>query len=298
MFTTIKCNQAEAQALLGGLMCNIGKMVGVALWRKGTIFTDNFGKSDLDALVLKNEFIGALMADGIENNDTDATYKESLMKVRSQTDPGRKGFVLTYEKPPCFHNEINKLNGSENWDVTPILDDGSIFAYRGADGKIRGFAAKIFVGLYKLPILGVDESGTRVEIDLLPKSLVNWQSSGVALANTEIDFMEVQPIAGLNITAPILTANQTTTSVKVTNLCSDAVVMGLTDATSWKLERNGVLEAVTAVSFNPNTSEYTFTHAALQAGDSVVFLTNKNGQNVYALDTNYYSGNSRAKTVA
>lgn len=298
MFTTYKCTTAAAMALLGGLLCDVPKMVGIALWNPGTTFPDSFGKTELDTKIQAGEFIGAIMADGIENNDTDATYSESLFKIRSQTDQGRKGWNLTFEKPPCFHNELMKLNNTENWHFTPILEDGSIFAYQSPDGTRKPFPAKIFVGLYKLPILGQEEKGTVVGIDLLPKGLTQWQNNGIVLTNTEIDFTEVNPVAGLAITVPVLTAAETTTTIVVTNLCSDAPIAGLTTAANWKIERNGVLESPSAVSYNAETKSYTLTHTAWVASDKVRFLTSENGQPIVAVDTNYYSGTSLTETVA
>lgn len=297
MFTQFNCSKNNAVAFLGGLQCEIPKMVGVALWKAGTVFPDNFGKTELDVLIQEGAFIGSVMGDSIENNDTEATYSESIMKIRSQTDKGRKGWNLTFDKTPCFHNELNKLNNSENWHFTPVLEDGSLFAYESADGTHKPFPAKIFVGLYMLPIMGVDEKGTVVGIDLLPKSLYNWQNSGVVLTNDEIDFTEVNPIAGANITLPILTAAAVTTAVKVGNICSDAAITGLVTPAMWKLERNGVLESVTAVSYDAATAKYTLTHAALVAGQKVRFLLSENGNEIIAIDTNYYAGASAIKTV-
>lgn len=298
MFTQYKCDNAASLALLGGLMCEIPKMVGVAFWKPGTVFPEAFGKTELDALVEEGGFIGGVMADGIENNDAEATYSESIMKIRSQTDPGRKGWNLTFEKTPCFHNELNKLNNTENWHFTPILEDGSLFAYEGNDGVRKPFAAKTFVGLYRLPIMGVEEKGTVLGVDLLPKALFQWQNNGVVLTNTEIDFTEVNPVAGVSITAPALVAAAVTTKVTVSNLCSDAAISGLSTATFWKLERNGVLETVSAVSYDPVDKSYTLTHTALVAAEKVRFLLSENGNEVVSVDTNYYSGTSAIKTVA
>lgn len=298
MFTTFKCDSAASVALLGGLHCDIPKMVGVALWKPGTIFTEAFDKDALDVIIQDGGFIGSIMAESIENNDTEATYSESIMKIRSQTDLGRKGWNLAFEKTPCFHNELNKLNNSENWHFTPVLEDGSIFAYRAKDGTDRPFAVKTFVGLYMLAIMGVEEKGSILGIDLLPKALNNWQNNGIVLTNDEIDFTEVNPIAGVTIVTPILVAAAVTTIVTVSNLCSDASIGGLVTADMWKLERDGVLEAVTAVSYNATTKEYTLTHAALVAGQKVRFLLSENGNDIIAVDTNYYSGTSTVKTVA
>ena len=298
MFTTYKCTSVAAMALLGGLFCEVPKMVGVAFWKPGTTFADNFGKTDLDTLTQNGGFIGSVMPDGIENNDTEGTYAESLMKIRSQTDLGRKGWNLNFEKSPCYHNELNKFNNSEAWHFTPILEDGSIFAYQSADGTKKPFPVKMFVGLYRLPIMGVEEKGTVVGVDLLPKALNNWQNNGIVLTNSEIDFTEVNPVAGLNIEVPILTAGATTTVLKVSNKCSDAAISGLTTPSNWKVEVNGVLASPTAVSYNAANQSYSLTHPALVAADKVRFLLSENGQNVVAVDTNYYSGTSLTKTVA
>ena len=74
-------------------------------------------------------------------------------------------------------------------------------------------------------------------------------------------------------------------------------MIGLTNANSWKMNRNGVLQTISAVSFNSGTQKYILTHTALVANDKVSFLTSENGINVVALDTNYYSGVSDTKTV-
>lgn len=298
MFTTFKCDNAASLALLGGLQCEIPKMVGVAFWKPGTTFTDAFGKTQLDTLIQSGGFIGGVMADSIENNDAEATYAESIMKIRSQTDAGRKGWNLTFEKTPCFHNELNKLNNTENWHFTPILEDGSLFAYEGNDGVRKPFAAKMFVGMYRLPIMGVEEKGTVLGVDLLPKALYQWQNNGIVLTNSEIDFTEVNPVAGVTITVPALVADAVTTKVKVANLCSDAAITGLTTVGMWKMERNSTLEAITAISYDADKKEYTLTHAALVAADKVRFLLAENGNSIVAIDTNYYSGTSAIKTVA
>lgn len=297
MFTAYNCSKNNAVAFLGGLQCEIPKMVGVALWRVGTTFPADFGKTELDELIQEGGFIGSVMGDGIENNNTDPTYSESIMKVRRETDGGRKGFTVTFDKSPCFQNELNKLNNSENWAFTPVLEDGSLFAYEGSDGVRRPFAAKLFVGMFMLGIMGVEEKGSTLQIDLMPKALYSWQNNGVVITNDEIDFTEVNPIAGVTITLPILTATELTTAVSVANLCSDSDIVGLTTVGMWKIERNGVLEAPSAVSYDANTAKYTLTHTAYVAGQKIRVLLSENGNDIVILDTNYYGGTSAVKTV-
>ena len=297
MFTTYKCSKNNAVAFLGGLHCEIPKMVGVALWKVGTTFPSNFGKTELDTLIQEGGFIGSVIGDSIENNNTEPTYAESIMKVRRETDGGRKGFTVKFDKSPCFQNELNKLNNSENWAFTPVLEDGSLFAYESNDGVRKPFASKLFVGMFMLGIMGVEEKGSTLQIDLMPKALYSWQNNGVVITNDEIDFTEVNPIAGVNITLPILTAAALTTAVSVSNLCSDSDIVGLTTVGMWKIERNGVLESPSAVSYNAGTAKYTLTHAAYVAGQKIRVLLSENGNDIVILDTNYYGGTSAIKTV-
>ena len=141
-------------------------------------------------------------------------------------------------------------------------------------------------------------AGPSLEVEIQRTGMTYWQNSSGVYESEEFEFNEISPVAGLNITFGVLTAGATTTVVSVTNLCSDSVVTGLTTATAWKMNRNGALETVSAVSFDTVTQKYTLTHTALVANDKVSFLTSENGINVVAVDTNYYSGVSDTKTVA
>ena len=140
-------------------------------------------------------------------------------------------------------------------------------------------------------------AGPSLEVEIQRTGMTYWQNSSGVYESDEFGFNELSPVAGLNITFGVLTIGATDTVVSVTNLCSDSVVTGLTNATAWKMNRNGVLEPISAVSFNPVTQKYTLTHAALIDDDKVSFLTSKNGINVVAVDTNYYSGVSDTKIV-
>lgn len=301
MFTTYKCSNKDAVAFLGGANCNIPRMTGFALWAKGTTFPTAFGKTDLDNLIKAESFIGSIMADGIENNDAEATYSESLMKIRSQTDRGRKGWNFTFRKSPCFHSELNKLNNSENWAFTPILEDGSIMVYRGKDGVLRPFPVKIFVGMYMLPIMGVEESGTVVGIDLMPNALNNMQENGVVLENSEIDFSEIEPVAALNIEIVYaLTSASTSIQVKANGKCSDVSVLGLTNAQYWKLVEvtDDKVTNITAVSYNAANKVYTLTFTADIAENKVYQVKlSENGSDVVIVGNNAYAGESALITA-
>ena len=291
------CPQSDMMPLLGGRFCGTKRMVGFLLLAAGTTIEDTFAKTDYDALVASGSVIGFIRPDGLEDNNEDPGFSTSNTGVRNQTSEGRKGWRFMFYKSSCFQNELNKLNQSEAWDFAPVLEDGSIVLRRTKSGAYAGFGAKMFVGIYNLPIMGGDETGSVLEVDLV-SSLAYWQNDGHVLTSDEFDFNEINPVAGLNIEVPALVAAATTTTVTITNLCSDAYVVGLTDVANWMMERNGVLEAVSGtIAYDANNKTYTFTHAALVTGNKIAFLTMKNGDPIYVKDTNYYTGKSDVVTV-
>lgn len=297
MFIANYCPQTDMLPLLGGKFCGTKRMVGFMLFASGTTFAEDFDKEALDALVATGDVVGFLKPNTIEDNNSDPTYAESNVGDRSQTLAGRKGWRFVFVKSSCFQNELNKLNQSENWDFAPVLEDGSIVLRKTKAGTYAGFAAKTFVGLYNLPIMGGEDTGSVLEVDLLG-SLNQWQNDAHILSATDFDFNEVNPIAGLNIypTAPLTTTVVST--VKVKNLCSDVDVVGLTDISNWMIERNGVLEAPSGtITYDANNKTYSFSHTIFVVGDKISFVIMKNGVPIYVKDTSYYSGRSEIETV-
>src|SRR5690606_20815135 len=123
-------------------------------------------KADFDDLVQQGKVIGYVAADSIADNNAEATFNESNTLVRSQTNAGRKGWTFGFFKTNCFQNELNKLNNSENWAIAPVLEDGSLVLWKNKAGDYFPFNAKAFVNLYNLPIIGGEQAGSVLEIDL------------------------------------------------------------------------------------------------------------------------------------
>ena len=292
------CNVSLMTPKLGGLFCDEKAVVGFLLKRRGfEIDPATFNKTALDTLVQEEKLIGSISFFNAEDNDEEASYSTSITGERTKIRDGIKRYRFMFDKGSCFQNELNKLDNSSDWEFIPVFEDGkALFAVK-KDGKLIGFDAKLFTGTRKLKL--TDEmAGPSLEVEIQRTGMTYWQNSSGVYESDEFGFNELSPVAGLNITFGVLTAGATTTVVTVTNLCSDSVVTGLTTANSWKMNRNGVLETISAVSFNSVTQKYTLTHTALVASNKVSFLTSENGINVVAVDTNYYSGVSDTKTVA
>ena len=291
------CNVSLMTPKLGGLFCDEKAVVGFLLKRRGfEIDPATFNKTALDTLVQEEKLIGSISFFNAEDNDEEASYSTSITGERTKIRDGIKRYRFMFDKGSCFQNELNKLDNSSDWEFIPVFEDGkALFAVK-KDGKLIGFDAKLFTGTRKLKL--TDEmAGPSLEVEIQRTGMTYWQNSSGVYESDEFGFNEISPVAGLNITFGTLRAGATTTVVTVKNLCSDSVVIGLTNAFSWKMNINGVVHNVSAVSYHSDIQKYTLTHAALVANDKVSFLTSENGMNVVAVNTNYYSGVSDTKTV-
>ena len=291
------CGSAEMIARLGGAFCGEKLVTGFALLdRRVEIDPATFNKTALDRLIQEDKFIGKISFFNVEDNDQEADYNTSVRKERSRSIPGTKGYRFTFDKGSSFQNELAKLDNSDNYSFVPIFEDGSALFAIKANGKLMGFACKLFVGVKKLKTTS-EVSGSTLEVDILPDAMIYWQKSENVFESDEFSFNEINPIIKLAVSTGVLTNTATTTKVKVTEAFSNANVTGLTDAAKWKIEEDGVIGNITNVAYDASAQEYTLTHSALATGKKVRFITSDNGLRVISLDTNYYTGESELKSV-
>ena len=291
------CGSAEMIARLGGAFCGEKLVTGFALLdRRVEIDAATFNKTALDKIIQEDKFIGKISFFNVEDNDQEADYNTSVRKERSRSIPGTKGYRFTFDKGSSFQNELAKLDNSDNYSFVPIFEDGSALFAIKANGKLMGFACKLFVGVKKLKTTS-EVSGSTLEVDILPDVMIYWQKSENVFESDEFSFNEINPIIKLAVSTGVLTNTATTTKVKVTEAFSNANVTGLTDAAKWKIEEDGVIGNITNVAYDASAQEYTLTHSALATGKKVRFITSDNGLRVISLDTNYYTGESELKSV-
>lgn len=291
------CGSAEMIARLGGAFCGEKLVTGFALLdRRVEIDPATFNKTALDKIIQEDKFIGKISFFNVEDNDQEADYNTSVRKERSRSIPGTKGYRFTFDKGSSFQNELAKLDNSDNYSFVPIFEDGSALFAIKANGKLMGFACKLFVGVKKLKTTS-EVSGSTLEVDILPDAMIYWQKSENVFESDEFSFNEINPVIKLAVSTGVLTNAATTTKVKVTEAFSNANVTGLTDAAKWKIEEDGVISNITNVAYDTSAQEYTLTHSALATGKKVRFITSDNGLRVISLDTNYYTGESELKSV-
>lgn len=290
-----KCNVSELAARLGGLSCDERQVLGFILMdRSVRLDPSTFSKTILDGFIQQDKVIGTIKFDTAEDANVEPSFTDVSTGERIQNNIGMKRWNFTFYKGSCFQNELYKLNNNERYSVLFVFDDGSILGQLLKDGKVKGFDVKLFTGVKNIKT-AAEGGGSMLSMDLTRIAMSAWQGSSAVYESDEIDFLELNPVAALDIDVPALVAGATTTVVNISNLCSDSAVTGLTTAASWKVRRNGTLEAVTAVSAVAGT--YTFTHGALVADDVISFETYVTGYPIYILDTNYYYGKSADVTV-
>ena len=271
------CGSAEMIARLGGAFCGEKLVTGFALLdRRVEIDPATFNKTALDKIIQEDKFIGKISFFNVEDNDQEADYNTSVRKERSRSIPGTKGYRFTFDKGSSFQNELAKLDNSDNYSFVPIFEDGSALFAIKANGKLMGFACKLFVGVKKLKTTS-EVSGSTLEVDILPDAMIYWQKSENVFESDEFSFNEINPIIKLAVSTGVLTNTATTTKVKVTEAFSNANVTGLTDAAKWKIEEDGVIGNITNVAYDASAQEYTLTHSALATGKKVRFITSDNG---------------------
>ena len=295
--TQAKCSLSQLTARLGGLFCDDERIVKLNLYKRGVKRDPStFDKSELDTLIAQDKFIGALEFFSEEDNYGDPSYTESTSGDRYKNNDGSVRFSFMFmRKGNCFHNQLYKLDRSENYSVTFITESGKELCKLTKDGKYAGFDSNLFVDNKKLKF-GAEGGGSTLLVDILSYELKDWNLRAVMVEADDFDFREIAPIAELNLDVPNLVAGATTTVVKVTTTCSDAEVAGLTTAANWKMVVNGVKTAISSVSAVNGT--YTFTHHALVAGQKIQLITDVAGYPVYVLDSNYYVGESQEEVVA
>lgn len=295
MLNKVKCNISQAVARLGGIHCDEKQVLGyILIDRMVRIDPETFDKAALDLLIAQDKVIGTIKDWSAEDANVDGTFTDLPNGDRIQNTIGAKRWNITHYEGNCFQNELNKLNTSNRYGLLLVFDNGTFLGQETKEGLVKGFDVRLFTGVKNVKT-GADGGGSMLMIDIVRSSMSAWQGSSGVYESTEIDFLDIEPIAGLDIQVPALVAAATTTVVSISNLCSDSPVTGLL-AADLRMVRNGVAEAIT--SLTEVNGVYTLTHAALVADDEISFKTFSAGYNVVDVDTNYYAGESLTKTVA
>ncbi|WP_312394772.1 hypothetical protein [Chryseobacterium sp.] len=295
MLKLAKCNYGNMAARLGGLFCDDEMVIGIILLERSVRFDPaTFTKTVLDEFIQQDRVIGTVKIDTVEDINVAESYTDLSIGESIQNHQGIKKWNIQFYKGGKFQNELQKLNKSEAYSIMFVLKDDKVLAQQNKDGSIQGFECKLFTGIRNIKT-GAEGGGSTLRVDLTLIGMSFWQESSVLFTDDTIDFRQLQPIEAVDVVVPILEAGDTSTTVKITRAGSNAPMIGLTDKDNWKLVRNGVPEAITAIT--SQGENYTFTHAALVAAQEIKFVTNMTGYPIYVLDNGYFVAESNAKKV-
>lgn len=297
MLTQVKCNVSELTARLGGFFCDEERIVKLNFYKRGVKRDPaTFNKTALDTLISQDKFIGALEFFSEEDNYGDPNYTESAAGDRYKNNDGSVRFTFNFmRKGNCFHNQLHRLDRSENYSITFVTESGKELCKLTKDGKYAGFDCNLFVDNKKLKF-GAEGGGSALMVDILSYELKDWNSKAILVEASDFEFKEINPITEVNIQRLSTYAGNTVSTLKVTTACSNAGVSGLTTAANWKVVVDGVKNVVLSVS--ALNGDYTISHTPLNIGQKVKFVLDVAGYPVYVLDTNYYVGQSAEETVA
>ena len=296
MLTQVKCNVSELTARLGGFFCDEERIVKLNLYKRGVRRDPaTFDKTALDTLISQDKFIGALEFFSEEDNYGDPSYTESAAGDRYKNNGGSVRFTFNFmRKGNCFHNQMYRLDRSENYSITFVTESGKELCKLTKDGKYAGFDCNLFVDNKKLKF-GAEGGGSTLMVDILSYELKDWNSKAILVEASDFDFKEINPITEVNIEYEF-SYGSTISVVRVTTACSNAEVAGLTTAANWKIIVDGVKNAIESIS--AVNGEYTLTHPPLAPGQHTIsFVLDVAGYPVYVLDTNYYVGQSAEEIV-
>lgn len=297
MLKRLNCESEALLPLLGGRWCPMGRMVGFGMLERGVeIDPANFGKDQVDELIASGQMIGFVEFWTAENSNTDPQTATATSGEESERIAGLKGWSFVFDKSILFQNELNKLKNSDRYAPFPILEDGNaVFAVK-KNGKLTGFDSRLFVGIYDIP-LTADVTGANLRIQLTRFATELYQSSSDVVVADEFRFTDIKPVEGLRIELDPIVDGATSITATITSLGVGSPVVGLTDMANWKISKDGVLSAPSAIAYNATTKKYSFTTTAVSDGQEVQLLTSADGNPVYVKDTAYYSGQSQTLTV-
>lgn len=296
MLTLVKCNLTGLTARLGGLFCVDKRVIGMVLVERGIKFDPaTLTKSVFDEYIQRDQVIGTIKFQEVVDANVERAFK--TIDVTGEDIPttmGLKKWTATFYKGGRWQNELHKLEGSKRYSALFIFSDGSFLVKQLKDGMARGYDITLFNGIRNLTV-GTDPAAITLMINLEPYEMEGWQGSSAEYISSDIDFVEMAPIEEVVINVPILTAGATTTKVQINRAGTDSPALGLVSKDNWKMYRNGVPEAITAL--NQLGEDYTFTHAALVTNDEISFRTEMTGHPVYILSSAYFVGKSLPKKV-
>lgn len=228
--------------------------------------TEDFTNAYIKAQIKSGIFTPFLNSIGYENQDEAAEIFTTQTKIKIKSIDGKPGFSFDFSKGYHFHTAAYARNSFNSVDVLLVYDNGSVFAAKDGNGKIKGHTVGIFDTMNYNHANGSDPAKTTIMFQLTNPQEYNTSGAILNPASNNFNLATIRGVVSANITKVSNAA--AVVVVKVTAAANGAInVKGLA-ADNFKA--TGTAETIDTAVYNDTTGEYTLTFS----GDvSAVFAT-------------------------
>lgn len=281
-----------------------GDAKGIILFEKGwskSIENDTF---DLASYLLDVKSLKAFPYIGIYDFTQDTPENEkntSALGILTEIRAGKPQYSFMYDKGSCLHKSLYNKRGNGLWDFGIVFESGVLLATNSTKTELKAFDG----GMLSVETLkfqqGTDPMMSTAIIQLL--DAIEFNAYHQFFRYSDIgDIDDVKGAIETKIVVDAIEGGDTTFTATITSACnSDSVLLGLDDPDLWVL--GGVQASATAISdvtYNATTMQYTFTvDVALAEDDTVLVKLNDGTYDVVEDATgNLYKGTSNTVTVS
>jgi len=265
IFNTGDCTQdATGTAVRNCDKSTLGDLKGLVNFNKGWFkaITDGNVDFDLAGFITEIKSLKAFPLNGMYDfgqdtpeNETNTSSTGIIQEVRA----GKPQFSFMFTKGSCFHKSLFNKRGQARWDFGFVFENGILMAYNSDVTKLKGFDGGMFnVESYKL-LQGTDLEMSTAKIQLL--NAIEWNERNVFIPfDVAGDIGGVDGVVEVSIAIDPISAG-TSFTASITSSCNKAdSILDLDELTNFVLLGTQTsATGISAVSYDANTSKYTFT---------------------------------------
>lgn len=281
------------QANTGKLGCLqlFGTPLSVILTRKGYVIpkATDFTLAFLRTEVQKGNLIPLMEASSFEDLSAEDTFSTNAAGVERLNLKGLPKYKFMFEEGHEFYRQMSKMTSFKSKGAILIDDSGRWLFGVNSDGDYIGLTiGQVNAELRKTKVQGGDAESKSITMQFLDRLQLDLNYGIVERDSIGFTPSEVPAVNGVNIEFSAIPADTDLTSVVTVVLSSDnaSIVEGLL-AANFVFQVDGVTEVPSGVVESP-AGTYTFTHAALSAGDILTVDTISGNYDITILDEILY----------
>ena len=308
MATILGVNCSKSKLNLGIEPCEVqqSSKTGHILVPKGwrlELATETLNKAYVLDQIQRGVWQPVLDAFDVVSTNAEDVKEESSLGVMSVARKGKTTVVTTLKKQFSFHKAIYSKQGSDEYDVIEVFDNGSLKFALTKDGL---YLKGLDTGMYNVPTYveatGTTSASTLVEYQLTDVEEINTQS--ILAYNFDFNVKtDLTNIVDAKLTGISSVAAGNDVKLAVTWLHNDLYnILGLQSA-NFKLFVNDVEDVIVSVAYDTLSNKYTIVPTATLVAADVVKLVLHDATatpvvDVAKLGSKYYSGTGTVTVTA